>query len=321
MKICGLIQEIESYKFGSGTKANVIIAVPLYIQNGNGERIFLGFPEQNKNTASQQYDEHCILDRICSKMKRIPSQFILGYIIENQERKNIFIKNEKHYSNLVAKDREVLFDEMYSNMDDISKSYNELIINENIEQIKHIKESTQKIGWKSLLINNVLLLAQKYKGKQFYQDKRIRTEKHNIQEKSNELAKEESLDSSSQSKTNVRKVIISDDKVPKVGTLNSTSQSKTNVRRVIISDDKVPKGGTLDSTSQFKTNVRRVIISDDKTPKEKPLDSSSQSKTNRVQSILLDLCKETKLSDLYIAKQMLKEGIEKPEKDDKGKEI
>ena len=78
-------QEINGYKFGNGAKANVIIAVPLYIQNQYGEKIFLGFPDENKRTAGQQYDEHCILDRICSKMKKIPPQFILGYYFENQD--------------------------------------------------------------------------------------------------------------------------------------------------------------------------------------------------------------------------------------------
>lgn len=158
-------EEISGYQFCNGTKANIIIAAPLYIQNESGETIFLGFPEQNKITAGQQYDEHCILDRICSKMKKIPPQFILGYYCENQDGSESFIKNDQHYSNLSIEDREDLFTEISSNMDDISRNYNELIASGNIGQLSQIKEKMQQLGWNSSLIDNALTLAQKYNGK------------------------------------------------------------------------------------------------------------------------------------------------------------
>ena len=156
-------REISGYQFGNGTKANIIIAVPLYIQNESGETIFLGFPDENKRTAGQQYDEHCILDKICSKMKKIPPQFILGYYYENQDGSESFIKNGQHYSNLSIEDREALFTEISSNMDDISRKYNELIASGNIGQLTQMKERMQQLGWNSSLIDNALILAQKYK--------------------------------------------------------------------------------------------------------------------------------------------------------------
>ena len=157
-------QEINGYKFGNGTKVNVIIAVPLYIENQNGEKIFLGFPEQNKRTNGQQYDEHCILDRICSKMKKIPPQFILGYYCENQDGTESFVKNGQHYSNLTPEDRENLFAELSSNMDDVSRNYNELIASGNSVKLSQIKERMQQLGLNLSLVDNVLTLAQKYKG-------------------------------------------------------------------------------------------------------------------------------------------------------------
>ena len=59
-----LSQDIREYRFGNGEKVSVVIAVPLSIKSKNGDKIFLGFPEENRRTASQQYEEHCILDRI-----------------------------------------------------------------------------------------------------------------------------------------------------------------------------------------------------------------------------------------------------------------
>lgn len=156
-------KEIMGYQFGNGTKANVIVAVPLYIQNENGEKIFLGFPEQNKRTAGQQYEEHCILDKICSKLKKIPPQFILGYYCENSDGRENFIKNGQHYSNLIPEDRENLFTELYSNMDDFSRNCNELINSGDIEGLKKIKEKFETMGMKPYMADNAISLAKKYK--------------------------------------------------------------------------------------------------------------------------------------------------------------
>ena len=149
-------QEIVGYKFGEGTKANVIIAVPSYIQNEEGEKIFLGFPEKNRRTAGQQYEEHCIFDRICSKLRKIPPQFILGYYCEEQDGSQSFIKNEQHYSDLPPKEKEKLFKELSANMDDISKNFNELISSRNMEQLHKMKEEMEQEGWKSYMVDNAI---------------------------------------------------------------------------------------------------------------------------------------------------------------------
>ena len=253
-------QEINGYKFGNGAKANVIIAVPLYIQNQDGEKIFLGFPDENKRTVGQQYDEHCILDRICSKMKKIPPQFILGYYFENQDGTENFIRNGQHYSSLTQEDRENLFAELSSNMDDISENYNELIASGNIGQLGQIKERMQQLSWNSSLINNALTLVQKYKGQVISKD---------------------------MGKRNTRQII-----------LNTNEQSNN-------------------SSSSQRKNVRRVIL-DHSSPSESVSDST---KSKRIRRILLDACKETKLSDIANAKETLREGLEEPEKDYKGKEV
>lgn len=253
-------QQIKGYKFGNGTKTNVIIAVPLYIKNESGDKIFLGFPDQSKRTSGQQYDEHCILDRICSRMKKIPPQFILGYYCENQDGSERFIKNGQHYSNLLLEDREAFFTEISSNMDDISRNYNDLIANGNIEQLGQIKEKMQKLGMNSSLIDNGLTLVQGFKEREISQDVR---------------------------KRNTRQII-----------LNNNEQS-----------DK--------ASIQQKKNVRRVIL--ENSPQNDSLSNSAKSKRTRM--ILLDACAETKLSDIANAKETLREGLEEPEKDYKGKEV
>ena len=71
------------------------------------------------------------------------------------------------------------------------------------------------------------------------------------------------------------------------------------------------------SSSSQRKNVRRVIL-DHSSPSESVSDST---KSKRIRRILLDACKETKLSDIANAKETLKEGLEEPEKDYKGKEV
>lgn len=253
-------QEISGYKFGNGAKANVIIAVPVYIQNQDGEKIFLGFPDENKRTAGQQYEEHCILDRICSKMKKVPPQFILGYYFENEDGTESLIRNGQHYSSLAPEDRENLFTELSSNMDDVSRDYNEWIASGNIGQLSQIKERMQQLGWNSSLIDNALTLAQKYKGQAISQEVE---------------------------KRNTRQII-----------LNTNEQSDN-------------------SSNPQRKNVRRVIL--DHSLPDESLPNSTKSK--RTRRILLDACKEIKLSDIAIAKDTLREGLEEPEKDYKGKEV
>ena len=193
-------------------------------------------------------------------MKKIPPQFILGYYFENQDGTESFISNRQHYSALTPEDRENLFTELSSNMDDISRNYNELIASGNIGQLSQIKERMQQLGWNSSLIDNALTLAQKYKGKEISQDV---------------------------GKRNTRQIVLNTNEHSN----NSSSPQRKNVRRVIL-DNSSPSEGQSDST-----------------------------KTKRTRRILLDACKETKLSDIAAAKETLREGLEEPEKDYKGKEI
>lgn len=162
----GLRQNITQYNFGNGIKMNVIIAVPLYIQNRNGQRIFLGFPEENKRTAGQQYEEHCILDQICGKLKKVPPEFILGYYCENADNSVSFIKNLKHYSNIEQEQKEDLYQELSLNMNDTSKKINELIESGNIEQLTQMKEKVQRLDLNAYMVDNAMRLAQKYKEQQ-----------------------------------------------------------------------------------------------------------------------------------------------------------
>lgn len=257
-----LSQEIMEYKFGNGAKANVVIAVPLHIQNQDGEKIFLGFPDENKRTAGQQYEEYCILDRICAKLKKIPPEFIFGYYCENSDGSENFIRNLKHYSNISQEKREDFFKQLYSKMDDVSKSYNDLIASGNIKQLGQIKERMQRLGWNSYMVDNAITLAQKNEEQAMIQD-------------------------TGEKKT--RQVIL-DAGQEEEQTSNLEKKGK-NIRKVI-----------LDNVQQVET-------------------STDINKNKRTRRILIDVCAEVKLSDLSIAKEILRKGLEEQEKNYEGKEV
>ena len=168
-----LSQDITNYKFGNGANTKVIIAAPLCIQNENGEKIFLGFPEENKRTAGQQYEEHCILDRICGKLNKVPPEFILGYYRENPDGSESFIKNLKHYSNLSQESKEDLYRELSLSMDDISKDINKLIADGNIEQLSRMQQRMQERNMSTYMIDNAMMLAQKDKEQEKTQSSRV----------------------------------------------------------------------------------------------------------------------------------------------------
>lgn len=157
-----LAASIGGYKFGSGPKFDVVIAVPLCIQNENGDKIFLGFPEENMVTSGQQYEEHCISDRVCAKLKKVPPEFILGYCYENQDGEESFVKNEGHYSSITSEQKENLFHEISEGMDDISKSINGLILEGDIERLSQMKQMMQERDIQTYMIDNAMILAQKY---------------------------------------------------------------------------------------------------------------------------------------------------------------
>ena len=282
-------QEIVGYKFGEGTKANVIIAVPSYVQNEEGEKIFLGFPEKNRRTAGQQYEEHCIFFFFFSKLRKIPLHFIFGYYCEEQDGSQSFIKNEQHYSDLPPKEKEKLFKELSANMDDISKNFNELISSRNMEQLHRMKEQMEQEGWKSYMVDNAITLAKSYK------EQPIRREN-----------------------TTTRKILEIDNSVTTNEKIELTRRPKIRINRKNTNKP----SHNVNKEQESRESPRRILINNPNNPIKSELPKSKRRLLSSLGEEISSLCEEIKSSDLHAARRILEEGLLKEQnKNEKGNEI
>ena len=170
-----MAREAADYRFGGGRVATVIIASPICIENGRQERIFLGFPERNTVRTGQQYQEHCILDRVCIKLRKIPAEVVLGYFIENTDGTETFIENPNHYSCLTEEEKEAFYQNCAMNMDDISKRFNEMIAAGKVEDLEILRDKMSAMCMPTFLVDSAISLAKKYvvKGKNINDSKTI----------------------------------------------------------------------------------------------------------------------------------------------------
>lgn len=154
-------RQIVEYYYGNGLRVNVVIAVPIEIESENGEKIFLGFPEKNLRTSGQQYEEHCVLDLICSRMKGIPQEFILGYYRDNPDGSGAFIRNPKHYSSLEKEEREELFGRILANMNDRARDINDMVQKGDIERLRNSRNFFKNRSLPTYLLDSAIKHIEK----------------------------------------------------------------------------------------------------------------------------------------------------------------
>ena len=147
---------LKNYQYGYGMKVNIIIAVPLYIENSKEEKIYLGFPKENYSTRGNQYLESCLLDRICSNLKQIPKEFILGYMVDNE-----FISNNYFYDNLNEENKNLFFEKIKEQMDDITLIINKWIEENDIINLEKMKNKLIELNIEPDIVLNALDIIKK----------------------------------------------------------------------------------------------------------------------------------------------------------------
>lgn len=102
-------EDIENYHIDNGETCNVVVAAPIFIESSTGEKIYLGSPDRNMQNKAQTREPQIVLDEICGKLGKIPSEFIYGYYDEISGQ---ITPNEGHFSKLPIAERDQLFDKL-----------------------------------------------------------------------------------------------------------------------------------------------------------------------------------------------------------------
>lgn len=131
-----IVEDMADYTYCDGEQCNVIVMVPNFIVNSKGEKIFLGFPPINKDTAGQQYGEKCILDSICNNLEIIPSEFILGYYNSSLE----IERSPNYYMDLSKEKQDEFFQKIKQNMTELYEKISNYVVSNNIEGLNSIRE-------------------------------------------------------------------------------------------------------------------------------------------------------------------------------------
>ena len=190
-----LAQDMENYQYGSEGQCNIIAKIPNFISNSKGEKIFLGFPPINKETAGQQYSETCILDLVCAKLGKIPPEFIFGYYTSSLA----VHKNADYYDELSQEKKDELFEEIKDNIPELHRKISSYVVNKDInslEKLKNVAETFKQSAVVKLVDNSIDVIEKMDPVKKFSRDLQRGTSSGNnkitIVENNNPKTKEES---------------------------------------------------------------------------------------------------------------------------------
>ncbi len=95
-------------------------------------------------------------------MHQIPPEFILGYYFESPNGGKSFVPNDSHISHLTPDRIDELFSTLSAGMNDITKLFNESVIQRKVTSIEKSKESWSSRGLQTHLLDNLLRLINKY---------------------------------------------------------------------------------------------------------------------------------------------------------------
>ena len=101
-------EALKNYRLGSEMAENGVVVLVPTILEGNGEKLYVGFPGMDISAVGNNHKTTCILDQLCcgdNNYGEFPKEFILGYFKEeNGER--IFQKNMNHFFEMTDEEKE-----------------------------------------------------------------------------------------------------------------------------------------------------------------------------------------------------------------------
>lgn len=133
-------EALKDYRLGSEMAENgVVILVPTILE-GNGEKLYVGFPAMDTSAVGNNHKITCILDQLCcgnNDYGEFPKEFILGYFKEeNGER--IFQKNMNHFLEMTDEQKGTFIKSLSDRLTEQQKQISEAVINDDMQRLEQL---------------------------------------------------------------------------------------------------------------------------------------------------------------------------------------
>lgn len=133
-------EALKDYRLGSEMAENGVVVLVPTILEGNGERLYVGFPGMDTSAVGNNHKTTCILDQLCCGDKdygEFPKEFILGYFKEeNGER--IFQKNTSHFLEMTDKEKGTFIKSLSDRLTEQQRQISEAVITGNMQRLEQL---------------------------------------------------------------------------------------------------------------------------------------------------------------------------------------
>lgn len=133
-------ETLKNYKLGNEMAENGVIVLVPTILEGNGEKLYVGFPGMDTSTVGNNHKTTCILDQLCcgdNDHGKFPKEFILGsFKEENGER--IFQKNMSYFSEIGDEEKGIFIKKLSNRLTEQQRQISEAVINQDMQRLEQL---------------------------------------------------------------------------------------------------------------------------------------------------------------------------------------
>lgn len=131
---------LKNYRLGSELAENGVVVVVPIILEGNGEKLYVGFPGMDTSAVGNNHKTTCILDKLCCGDKdygKFPKEFILGYFKE-ENRARVFQKNTSHFLEMEDEEKGNFIKSLSDRLTEQQRQISEAVIAGDMQRLEQI---------------------------------------------------------------------------------------------------------------------------------------------------------------------------------------
>jgi hypothetical protein len=133
-------EALKDYKLESEIEENGVIVLVPTILEGNGEKLYVGFPGMDTSAVGNNHKTTCILDQLCcgdNDYGKLPKEFILGYFKEeNGERK--FQKNMGYFLEMTDEEKGTFIRNFSDRLTEQQRQISEAVITGDMQKLEKL---------------------------------------------------------------------------------------------------------------------------------------------------------------------------------------